>query len=55
MTITTGEQEFLVVWILMGAFCSLIINSLISSISPGNSLVIGIAGVLVLAWIFKLK
>jgi hypothetical protein len=53
--ITNQEQEFIVIWILFGAFASLIINAIISSISPANSLVVGIAGVLVLAWVFKLK
>jgi hypothetical protein len=55
MAITHGEGEFLFVYILLGMFFSLIINALISSISPENSLIIGIAGVLALAWIFKLK
>jgi hypothetical protein len=55
MAITDGEREFLLVWILLGAFASLIINSLISAISPENSLIIGIAGVLALAWMFRLR
>ena len=55
MAITKSEQEFLFTWILMGAFFSLIIDKLVSAISPENALEIGIGGVLVLAYIFKIK
>jgi hypothetical protein len=55
MAITQGETQYLMIIVLLGIFLSLIINSVLSSISPENSLVIGIAGVLALAWIFKLK
>jgi hypothetical protein len=55
MAITNSELEFIFIWILFGAFASLIINSLTSAVSPQTSLVVGLTGVLAIAAIFRLK
>jgi hypothetical protein len=55
MAITKSEQEFLFTWLLMGAFFSLIIDKLVAAISPENALEIGIGGVILVAYIFKIR
>lgn len=56
MAITSLEVSYIILLIMFGAFASLIIDS-ITSIFKNTSypLVIGIGGVLLVAYIFKLK
>ncbi len=51
MAITSQELEYIFIIILIGGFATLIINALFNT----SNLIVGVIGLLVVAYLFKLK